>query len=642
MAKNIAPWGSWKSPVTSEFITSGSVTLAETQIFNDTLYWLERRPAESGRTVIVSYHNNIKTDLIPAPFNARSRVHEYGGGVYRVTELGVYFVNDEDQDIYRVADNRQIQRLTTTDNLRFADLYFDSRHQRILCICEDHDNSGHEPANSLVAVDVNSGVITRLCHGYDFYSNPRTSRDGNKLSWLCWNHPNMPWDGTELWIADINDNGQPEQSLHVAGSDQISIFQPEWSPGNTLHFVSDESGWWNLMCLDGNEATMLTRLDSEFGLPQWVFGQTTYAFSDNDTVFCTRITNGVGQLSCLDLNTSRLTDIEIPRNCFQSISANDSTVCLIASSENRFTEVIAMQTGNLEIETITSSCNIAIDQGCISTGQSISFDTRHGDKVYAIYYAPLNTDYAAPHGELPPAIILSHGGPTAATDASLDLRKQYWTTRGFAIIDVNYSGSTGYGREYRERLKYNWGIRDVEDVCDAANYFANRNIVDKDRLIIKGSSAGGYTVLAALTFHHTFACGASYYGISNLESLIADTHKFESRYTDELIGDYPEHKQTYYERSPINFVHQLSCPVIFFQGQQDRVVPPAQAETMVNALKSKGIPVGYVSFAKEGHGFRNASTIKAALDAELYFYSVIFSFEPADPLLKIPVYNLDA
>jgi dipeptidyl aminopeptidase/acylaminoacyl peptidase len=642
MAKNSAPCGSWKSPVTSDLITSGSTTPGEVRTLDGSLYWLERRPAEAGRTVIVCYSDNSKTDILPPPFNARSRVHEYGGGVYCATEFGVFFVNDADQDIYCISDNIEPVRITSTENLRFADLFYDSHHKRLLCVCEDHCNNAHEPANSLVAIDITSGAVTRLHHGDDFYSNPRTSPDGSKISWLCWNHPNMPWDGTELWVANLDHCGLPEDPEHVAGSDTISIFQPEWSPDNTLYFVSDASGWWNLCRLGETSITMITALESEFGLPQWVFGQTTYAISDTDTIFCTRITDGTGQLSRLDLNTLKLTDIEVPHDSFTSISATSETICLIAASGSRPAEVVALQTGNLQSTTITSSCSITVDTDYLSSGRCVCFDTRHGDKAYAFYYPPRNKDYDVPPGELPPAMVLSHGGPTGATDSSLDLRKQYWTSRGFAIIDVNYSGSTGYGRKYRERLKQNWGIRDVEDVCDAASYFAANGIVDKNRLIIKGSSAGGYTVLAALTFHDVFSCGASYYGISDLESLVADTHKFESRYTDQLIGKYPEQKQAYHDRSPINFVDQLSCPVIFFQGLEDRMVPPTQAEIMVNALKQKGIPVSYLCFEKEQHGFRRASTIKATLDAELYFYSVVFGFKPADAIAQIPVYNLDS
>ena len=640
MSRNIAPYGSWKSPITSDLITSESITLDQVHIHDGTIYWLERRPVESGRCVIVRYSSNTVEDVIPQPFNARSRVHEYGGGVYCVHENGIFFVNDQDQDIYRIEGREDPERISNTEQLRFADLCFERKHNRILCVCEDHNSEDIEPQNSLVSIDITTGAINTLCQGQDFYSNPRIYRDGDKLSWLCWDHPNMPWDGNELWIADIDDQGLLANPAHVAGSDTISIFQPDWSPDNILYYVTDESGWWNLARLDETEAVAVTALKSEFGLPQWVFGQTTYAFSNNN-IYCSRTTNGKSQLSRLDLHTLELVDIEIPQNSFVSICANESTVCFIAASESKFTQVIKLHTNSMASEIVASSCSTDIDVAYISKGRNFCFDTRRADKTHAIYYPPVNNDFAAPAGELPPLIVLSHGGPTGATDASLDLRKQYWTSRGFAIVDVNYSGSTGYGRSYRERLKYSWGIRDVEDVCDAAKYLANTGIVDNNRLIIKGSSAGGYTVLAALTFHDTFSCGASYYGISDLEALVDDTHKFESHYTDLLVGSYPEHKQIYYDRSPIHFVDQLSCPVIFFQGLEDKVVPPSQAEKMVVALDNRGIAVSYVQFEHEQHGFRHASSIKTALDSELYFYSVIFGFRPADRLSKIHIANID-
>ena len=640
MHRNIAPCGSWKSPISSELITMESVGLDQVRLCDDSIYWLERRPAESGRCVIVCDGKKTRMDIIPPPYSARSRVHEYGGGVYCVAEHQIFFVNDSDQEIYRVSRGATPKRLTHAPYTRFADLYYDGTHNRILCVCEDHKNANTEPVNSLVAVDINTGTVNTLCHGRDFYSSPRMSPDAASLSWLCWDHPNMPWDGTELWLADVDESGLPTGPRRVAGSNRISVFQPEWSPDNSLYYVTDESGWWNLARLDADGPNSLTSLKSEFGLPQWVFGQSTYAFSDN-CLYCSRITDGVGQLSRLDLNTLALEDINLPQNAFGSLAANNDSVCFIAASESSFSELIRLGTRDQSLDMITRSCSTQIDQGCISRGQGFRYQTRHHDYAYAIYYPPANQAFEAPPGEQPPLIVLSHGGPTGATDASLDLRKQYWTSRGFAIVDVNYSGSTGYGRAYRERLLHNWGIRDVDDVCDAALYLADKGLVDKNRLIIKGSSAGGYTVLAALTFHDTFSCGASYYGISDLEALLDETHKFESRYTDLLVGEYPENRQLYYDRSPIHFVDQLSCPVIFFQGLEDRVVPPSQAEKMVTALKSRGIAVSYVPFENEQHGFRQAATIKAALEAELYFYSVIFGFDTAEQLPRIPIANTD-
>ena len=641
MPKNIAPYGSWKSPITSELITSGSATLDQLRVCNGTLYWVERRPAEAGRCVIVSDRHGTRTDRFPAPFNARSRVHEYGGGVYCVSEHALFFVNDADQDIYRAEHGKAPERVTHADKLRFADLNYDSRRSRILCVCEDHGKSDREARNSLVSIDINTGAISTVHSGNDFYSSPRISHSGDQLAWLCWNHPNMPWDGTELWRADIDNRGMPSDPALIAGGDAVSIFQPEWSGDDVLYFVTDVSGWWNLARDEGSGVAAVTDLNSEFGLPQWIFGQSSYAFCGDRKIICARINDGIGQLSMIDLESLQLTDVDSPYNTFGSVCAGNGRAWFIGASARDFSQIVTLDTTSLETKTVASSCSLAIDDAFISTGQCFGFDTRHNDRAHAIYYPPANRDYEAPPGELPPLIVLSHGGPTAATDSSLDLRKQFWTSRGFAIVDVNYSGSTGYGRSYRERLKYQWGIRDVDDVCDAADYFAANALVDRNRLIIKGSSAGGYTVLAALTFRDTFSCGASYYGISDLESLLADTHKFEARYTDQLVGSYPERKQVYHQRSPINHVDRLSCPVIFFQGAEDRVVPPAQAEKMVAALKSKGIPVSYVSFKNEQHGFRQASTIKAALDAELYFYSVIFGFSTADDLQPVRIENTE-
>ncbi len=641
MSKNIAPYGSWQSPITTDLVTSASVTLEQLQIHHNSIYWLERRPDEAGRSVLVCFSNDTKMDILPPPYNARSRVHEYGGGAYCVCDHGIFFVNDANQDIYRIEIGKLPQRITHTGNKRFADLCFDSRFNRIICVCEDHNSENGEAVNTLVSIDIATGTINIMCQGCDFYSNPRVNNDVSKLAWLSWNHPNMPWDGTQLWLSDIDSQGSLSDPVPIAGNESISIFQPQWSPDNNLYFVSDESGWWNLARHDGAGNSAVTAINSEFGLPQWVFGQSTYAFSDNHSIICSHITDGTGQLSRLDLGSLELSAIPLPHHTFAYLCAEQNTACFIAASDTSYPQVLKLDIDSLQLDSIASSSNVKVDAAYISTGQSFRFDTRHGDNVYAIFYPPANKNFEAPADELPPLIVLSHGGPTGATDATLDLRKQYWTSRGFAIVDVNYSGSTGYGRSYRERLKHNWGIRDVEDVCDAAKYFAHKGMVDNNRLIIKGSSAGGYTVLAALTFQNIFACGASYYGISDLESLLTDTHKFESRYTDQLIGSYPECKQKYHDRSPINFVDQLSCPVIFFQGMEDRVVPPSQAEKMVAALRHKGIAVSYVTFDNEQHGFRHASTIKTALEAELYFYSEIFGLKPADKLSKIDIANID-
>ncbi len=641
MDKNIAPYGSWRSPISSEMITRESISLDQVKIFNGQIFWLERRPTEAGRTVIVQDHDGRVTDLLPPPFNARSRVHEYGGGVYCVCEHGIYFVNDADQGIYCVQPGKVPSLVLQSDDLRFADLQYDPLRHQLLCICEDHTHSGMEPVNTLIAIDIAGSKFHVLHQGYDFYASPRLSHNSSQLAWLCWNHPNMPWDGTELWLADIDQQGALHQARLIAGETETSIFQPEWSPNDELYFISDTSGWWNLYHLEDNTAAVVVPDESEYGLPQWVFAQSTYAFIDNNTIICSHIKSGVGMCSMLELDTHRLTPVCNEWNTFSSIAVENGFACFIAASEYRFPQLIKYELENQKHEVIAASCRTDIDQSHISIGKHISITTRHDDTIDAIVYLPVNKNTRAPPEQRPPLIVIGHGGPTGMTDASLDLRKQYWTSRGFAIADVNYSGSTGFGRDYRERLTLNWGLRDVDDVCDVAQFLADIGKVDKDRMIIKGSSAGGYTVLAALTFHNTFSCGASYYGISDLETLATDTHKFESRYLDKLVGEYPSHKQHYINRSPIHHVEKLNCPVIFFQGLEDKVVPPSQAETMVAALKNKGIAVSYITFENEQHGFRSADTIKATLDAELYFYSRVFSFETADKLKPVTIENLN-
>ncbi|MDH3343366.1 MAG: DUF829 domain-containing protein, partial [Gammaproteobacteria bacterium] len=437
-------------------------------------------------------------------------------------------------------------------------------------------------------------------------------------------HPDMPWDKTTLWLSDIDDQHQLYNArvIHHPETESTSIFQPQWSPDNQLYFVSDLSGWWNIYRYHDDIIQPVSHEQLEFGLPQWVFAQSSYAFSSNNTLVCAPINNGIANLSLLDTNTGSLSIISSEWNSFSSIQAAGDHYAFIAASAQSFPEIISLK--NQTPSSLRQSCHTQLDTGYFSYGQVMRFTTRHNDEAFAIYYAPANKDYLADANEKPPLIVLCHGGPTAMADPSLDMRKQYWTSRGFALLDVNYSGSTGFGRAYRERLNGNWGLRDAEDCCDAARHLVAKGLVDPERLIIKGGSAGGYTVLCALTFHHTFSAGASYYGIGDLETLTADTHKFESRYLDRLVGAYPEHKSEYQKRSPINFVEQLDCPVIFFQGTEDKVVPKEQAEKMFSALKDKGIPVAYVPFEGEQHGFRKAETIQRALDTEYAFYVRIF------------------
>jgi len=637
--KTIAAYGSWVSPITSASILSGSVTLDELQLYNNDTYWLEKRPHEAGRCVIVRYREPACKDLLPAPYSCRTRVHEYGGGSYCVTSSGCYFVNDEDQHVYFFSDTTEPVVIINEPGLRFADLVYDELHNQLICVCENHANASAEPENTLIAIDILNKKITTLCRGYDFYSNPRLNQDNSQLVWLCWNHPCMPWDGTELWLATVNNNGDLANHTHIAGSANISIFQPEWSPTNTLYFVSDETGWWNIYQYNNKNTYQIIDQHYEFGLPQWVFAQSSYAFVTHNTIICCYIKNGEGKLALVNTENRTISTLNTPWSTFQSIKSNHTASWFISSSSDSPPQIIKFDPDNLEQHSIKSSCSFTIDKSYCSAGQIIKFSTRHNDNAYAIYYAPANKNYDANNKEAPPLIVITHGGPTAASTTALDLRKQYWTSRGFALLDVNYSGSTGFGRAYRKRLDKNWGIRDAEDCCDAALHLVKQGLADAQRLIIKGSSAGGYTVLCALTFHDVFSAGASYYGIGELEALVTDTHKFESRYLDQLIGPYPQSINIYKQRSPIFHTEKLDCPVIFFQGTEDKVVPKEQAEKMYAALRKKGTAVSYLPFPGEQHGFRKAETIKKCLDSELAFYAAVFNI-PVHETIPLKIDNL--
>ncbi|HKY04797.1 MAG TPA: prolyl oligopeptidase family serine peptidase, partial [Blastocatellia bacterium] len=466
-----------------------------------------------------------------------------------------------------------------------------------------------------------------IVSGNDFYSTPRLSPDGQRLAWLTWNHPNMPWDGTELWVAELSDTGSLGERERIAGGDSESIFQPEWSPDNRLHFVSDRTGWWNLYRVEGDEARQLVEMEAEFGRPQWGFRMSTYAFAGASRIVCAYNLKGIWRVALLDAETLDLGPVELPYTDISYLRAARGEAVFYAGSSVAAASLVRLDLETREVEVLRRANNLQIDPGYISTARAVEFPTTGGMTAHAFYYAPNNRDFRAPEGERPPLLVISHGGPTSAAVATLEPMIQYWTSRGIAVLDVNYGGSTGYGRAYRERLNGQWGIVDVDDCINGALYMVEQGEADPDRLIIRGGSAGGYTTLAALTFRDVFKAGASYYGICDLEALEVDGHKFEARYNHNLIGPYPAERELYRARSPIHFTNRLSCPIILFQGLEDKVVPPNQAEMMVEAMRSKGLPVAYVPFAGEQHGFRRAENIKRALDTELYFYSRVFGFD---------------
>ena len=635
-----SPYGSWKSPITTDLVAGGEIGLEQIRIDGRDLYWIERRAQEGGRKVIVRRSSDgTVADVTPAGFNARTRVHEYGGGDYAVSNGTILSANFIDQRLYLQKPDAQPKPITPSGAFRYADGEIGGRNL-FFCVREDHSPRG-EAVNTIACVDVNGdGAGKVIVSGGDFYSSPRLSPDGSQLAWLTWDHPNMPWDGTELWVGKLGGNGAVSKGEKVAGGVGESIFQPEWSPDGTLYFVSDRTGWWNLYRRREREVEALYPMEAEFGQPQWVFGTSLYAFASERQILCTFAKNGRDYLATLDTGTRKLETIDLPFTTISQIRANGSRVIFIGASAADTNCIVSVDLLTKSFEISRRSREAAVDDGYIAAAQSIEFPTERGLTAHGYFYAPRNRDYTAPAHEKPPLLVMSHGGPTSSTSSSLKYSIQYWTSRGIAVLDVNYGGSSGYGRAYRQRLNSNWGIVDVDDCVNGARNLVERGEVDGNRLAIRGGSAGGYTTLCALTFRDTFKAGASHYGISDLEALAKDTHKFESRYLDGLIGAYPERRDLYVERSPIHFTDWLNCPMIIFQGLEDKVVPPNQAEKMVEAVRAKKLPVAYLTFEGEQHGFRKAENIKRVLEAELFFYSKIFAFQLAEPVEEVTIENL--
>ena len=636
-----APYGSWKSPITSSAIVAKAIAFGLTALDDEDVYWIEQRAQEAGRNVIVKRSDEGKIgDVTPAAFNARTRVHEYGGGAFCVDDGMVYFSNFKDQRLYRQVKDRKPAPLTPEKEWRYADAVVDCSRKRLICIREDHADKSKQAVNSLVSVDLNNGSVNILTMGNDFYSNPRFSADGRKLAWLTWNHPNMPWDGTELWTATVSDDGTLANAKKIAGGDDEAIFQPEWSPSGMLHFVSDKSGWSNLYRHNGTEAKALYPMEADFNRPQWVFSARTYDFESADRIICSYTQDGKWFLARLDTTSGAFETFDLPFCDITYPRVTNGAAVFVAGAMDQPTALVKFDLVTHKIDVIKAASKKKTDTGYLSTPQSVEFPTENGLTAYGIFYAPHNKDYAAPADERPPLLVLSHGGPTSASPMSLRSNIQYWTSRGFAVLDVNYGGSTGYGRAYRERLNGQWGVVDVDDCVNGARYLVERGDVDVSRLAIAGGSAGGYTTLCALTFRDTFKAGASHFGIGELEIFVKDTHKYESRYCDRLIGPYPQRRDLYLARSPINFLDRINCPMILFQGLEDKIVPPNQAEMMFEAVKRKGLPVAYLPFAGEQHGFRQAKNIKRSLDAELYFYSRVFGFKLAEKIKAVKIENM--
>jgi dipeptidyl aminopeptidase/acylaminoacyl peptidase len=643
VASKTAPYGTWSSPITMDVLLTRSVGVGQPAFDGDHIYFVESRPQDQGRNVVVQRKpDGQEQDVTPPALNVRTRAHEYGGRSYLVREGTVWFSNFTDQRLYRQVNGGEAEAVTAPGDVRYADLAWDGARDRLLAVREDHTTGAAQAVTTLVALKPDRDTHgTVLVSGHDFFSNPRVSPDGRRALWLAWNHSNMPWDGTELWVADIDAEGRFIGARQVAGGPQESIYQPEWSPDGVITFASDRTGWWNLYRLEQGRARNLAPRAAEFGRPAWSFGSTSYAYVDEQRLLVTYYEGERWHLALMDVASGALRTILSEYTFFGGPMVQGGGALVLAASWNLPPRLLWIDLTSTRATVIKETQTVPVSEEYLSPPEPIAFPTTGGQTAYAFFYPPRNPEYQAPAALQPPLVVFVHGGPTGHSDAVLDLEKQYWTTRGFAVVDVNYGGSSGYGRAYRERLLGQWGVVDVDDSVNAVRYLARTGRVDGERTAIRGGSAGGYTTLACLTFRDVFHAGASYFGVSDCGALARETHKFESHYLDRLIGPWPEAEALYRERSPLFHAEDLRVPVIFFQGLDDKVVPPNQAELMVEDLKRRGVPVAYLAFPGEGHGFRRAENIKRSQEAELYFFGRVFGFAPADPLDPVPIANMD-
>jgi dipeptidyl aminopeptidase/acylaminoacyl peptidase len=642
-----APYGSWASPITPELVASeGGVQFGYVDVSESGVYWSESRPQENGRTALVyKPHGGEPVDVVPSGFNVRTRVHEYGGGAWFRDGEVVFCSNFDDSRLYRIERPGAEPRAITPEPaephaLRYADGRVLAGGRLIVCVREVH--GAGEPRNELVVVPTDGSDEPRvIAGGRDFYAAPRPSQDGTRLAWLAWDHPYMPFEATDLCVADLADDGSLANDRRVAGSDRESIFQPEWSPDGELHFVSDRTGWSNLYVERAGKVEELTSEQAELGYPQWVFDITRYAFLANGRIACLFTRSAVDGLELLDPTTGRLEPVDLPYTSYApSLRSAGARLIVSAGSPTTRPEVVELDVESGGAKVLRRSTELDPDPGYVSVGVPIDYEGAEGLTSHAFYYPPKNHDYEGPDDELPPLLVHVHGGPTAHVTNALELSVQLFTSRGIAVVDVNYGGSTGYGREYRDRLRGRWGEIDVEDSAAVVRYLADRGDIDSTRVQITGGSAGGYTTLMALAVRDEFASGASYFGVADLVTFHEDTHKFESHYDEYLVGPWPETEDVYRERSPITHADSISRPLLLLQGLDDKVVPPSQSEVIVDALKSRGVPHAYIAFEGEGHGFRKAENVKRANEAHLSFLAQVSGFELADELEPIAIENL--
>jgi dipeptidyl aminopeptidase/acylaminoacyl peptidase len=644
----VAPYGTWQSLVRIDDVVGDVIVLGEPWIDGDDVYWLEGRPAEAGRRVLVRAAADGSTaDLTPPPFNVRTRVHEYGGGSYVVGGGIVVFSHFGDGRLYRL-DPGAIEAvpITPPGPWRYADLRPDLARRRFYAVREDHSagEGDHEAVvNTIVAVPLDGGDPVVLVSGPDFVASPRLAPDGMRLCWLEWDNPDMPWDATRLRVALIEPDGSLGESTLAAGGPDESIVQPEWGPDGTLHLISDRSGWWNLYrIVEGPRLEPLAPMEAEFADPSWIFDRSSYGFLADGSIAAVGRLGGSDHLFHVGLD-GRVGELEIPYTELDALRTAPTGLVALAGAPTDPAVVARFDPETLAVSgVLRRASTVTLDPATISRPEPIEFPTDGERTAHALYYPPTNPAFTGPDDELPPLVVLTHGGPTSNALTTLDLTKQFLTSRGIAVIDVDYGGSTGYGRDYRRRLDGQWGVVDVDDVVAAARYLVERGDVDPHRLAIEGGSAGGYTTLAALAFRDVFAAGISLFGVADLELLAKDTHKFEAHYEHRMVAPYPEGAAIYRERSPIHAVDRIRCPVLVLQGLDDRVVPPEHAEGIVAALAANGIPYAYLAFEGEGHGFRGAVAIRRTLEAHLSFLGQVFGFEPVDPIEPLEVPGIDA
>lgn len=648
----VAPYGLWESPISAADVADigmGSfLPLAELKVNRKHVYWIERRADESGRQVIVQLQEDGSVvDRIPPGFNARTCVHEYGGGSYCVHNQTVFFSNYEDQKVYRAEPGIDPIAITPApsggESIRYADAVPAPDGRWLIAVAEEHKSDGRV-LNSLVAIPTDGNMTPQIvASGNDFYSTPKFSSDGKQLAWLTWNHPQMPWNGTELWLGVVEEDFTLTDVRKIAGDSNTSIFQPEWSRSGRLYFVSDISGWWNLHAFENDHVEHILPQELEIGYPQWIFGLYCYTILSDGNIALIYSKDGVNQLALLDPIGRFFRPLSIPYNSFTPpyLQCDEGDkLWVLAGNAFETPSLIRIDPATARTKVVRRAKGTQYDVDEISPPVSIKYPTFDGYTAHAFFYEPKNPSFQPREGELPPLIVKTHGGPTSAARCHLQLEIQYWTSRGFAVVDVNYGGSTGFGKDYRMRLEGNWGIVDTKDCISASTYLVEKGLVDGDRLLIRGGSAGGFTTLSALTFHEDFAAGASYYGVPDLKAMAQLTHKFEAHYLDQLLAPLPEGDEIYFERSPIHHTHRLSKPMIIFQGLEDKVVLPAQAELMVNALDEKGLPYAYIVFEDEAHGFRKKENVIRSLEAEYAFYLQIFGMKSKEMGDELKIHNL--